>query len=154
MVKTVCNHRKHRTGWLNAFWKQVNCAVDITPRGYILADISVALVIIAVALLPLQAMFLYSQNHLSAARNLTVATMLAQSVLEEVLNLPYDSMSARERTPFPDQPGFFYSVAIDSVPGNLMVKTILVTVYYPEAGREKHVTLKTLRTVPVIEVRK
>ncbi|HHW42269.1 MAG TPA: hypothetical protein GXX25_00390 [Desulfotomaculum sp.] len=154
MLKTMCNHRKHRTGWLNAFWKQGNCAVDITRGGYILADVSVAVVLMAVALLPLQAMFLSSQLHLAAARNLTVATMLAQARLEELLSFPYDSMNSQEKTPFPDQPGFFYSVAIDSVPGNLMVKTILVTVYYPEAGREKQITLKTQRTVPVIEVRK
>ncbi|OAT79864.1 hypothetical protein [Desulfotomaculum copahuensis] len=118
-------------------------------QGFLLLDISLAMLLVAVALLPLQAMFSYSQLHLSAARNMTVAVMLAQSGMEELLDLPYESLVSQNKTPLPGRPGFSRSISVgDSPVGSL--KTVVVTVFYPEAGGEKQVSLSARRAVPAV----
>lgn len=118
-------------------------------QGFLLLDVSLAVLLIMLALLPLQAMFYYSRLHTSAARNLTEAVMLAQSEMEKLLDLPYDYLVSQDKTPLPDRPGFSHSVSVaDSSAGRL--KSIMVTVCYPEAGGEEQVSLSARRAAPAV----
>jgi len=123
----------------------------IFGNGFLLLDISLAVLLIFLALLPLQAVFYYSQLHLSAARLLTGAVMLAQAGLEESLDASYDSLVSRDRASVPGQPGYSRSISVADSP-NGRWKTIVVTVYYPGADGEKQVSLAVQRANPHIRL--
>jgi len=110
--------------------------INTKPSGFTLIEVMIALVILAVGLLALMTMQIVSIRANAFSSEMTYASMLAQSRLEQIRNMSYDSV----QTINPDEivsadattKGISYTVrrtvATDSPAADM--KTITLTVYW------------------------
>jgi len=109
-------------------------------KGLTLVEVLFAVIILAVALIPMLTMFTTSERFNAGARKMSTAVNLAQGRLEELKNTPFrDIADVTPATPFPSpHAAYRYAVDVDQA-GDL--KTVTVAVYYREGETDRQVAL-------------
>jgi type IV pilus assembly protein PilV len=74
---------------------------NIKQSGFTLIEVMIALVILAAGLLALASMQIVSVRSNAFSSEMTYASMLAQSRLEDVRNMNFDAVTASARIPLP-----------------------------------------------------
>lgn len=108
-------------------------------EGFTLIEVTVALLVLAAAVVPLLNAAAASRAHLATARQELRALGLAQEKMEELYAARYGDLGPVTRPEnIPGVPGFSYTVAVTEWSGT---KTVTVTVFYPSPGGTRSVAL-------------
>lgn len=109
-------------------------------KGLTLVEVLFAVIILAVALIPMLTMFTTGERFNAGARKMSTAVNLAQGKLEELKNTPFkDITDVTPATPFlSPNAAYRYVIDVDQT-GDL--KTVTVAVYYREGETDRQVTL-------------
>jgi general secretion pathway protein I len=83
-------------------------------RGFTLLEVMVALAIIATALVTLLGTHLTNLNLAYENQEQTMAAMLARQKMEEILVLPFDSVTDDSGDFGPDQPGYKWELEVEN----------------------------------------
>jgi len=115
--------------------------------GFTLTEVSIAVLVLVAAIVPLMTAFVYGARWTAESRDLITAVNLAQGKLEELKNRTYANLEAGEPTDpnqpprsFTGYPGYAYRVAVTEIDvsgdGKNDLKTVTVAVYETATGRE------------------
>jgi len=115
--------------------------------GFTLIEIAIALLILGVGLVGILSLFPVGFEAAGRANNLTVATILAQGLLESAKLAGYDDVDAMAaaKAPF-DAPyeSFEYSMGVTSNIDGLDLKQVDVEIFWPAgASDQKNILLTT-----------
>ena len=124
-------------------------------NGFTLLETIIAIAIFVLVIGGLFQGFSFQAGVIQTSKQGTVATNLAQAVVEEVLTKSYDTITSEPRLSFPSPNGEYEKEVIveflANVNGNLVVtgvdeemKKVTVIVSYVEKGEEKKVQLVSL----------
>ncbi|MBW2186490.1 MAG: prepilin-type N-terminal cleavage/methylation domain-containing protein [Deltaproteobacteria bacterium] len=113
----------------------------INNKGFTLVELMVALVIFAVGILAVGQLQVTSIRYNSHAQRMSEATMLAQSQMEELMSIDYDTVAAETAT----TGSYLIKWQVDDDPV-AEIKDIAVTVSWDCRGVDKNVSLNCLRS--------
>lgn len=109
-------------------------------RGFTLIEITIAFLIIVVAVFAALDLFVQSKRYQSRAWDINTASFAAAAVLEQIKRVPYEQVVSVPRSIHPEYPSFYYCV--DVSPGVFEnMKTVTVSVFYKSGGEEKRLSL-------------
>jgi type IV pilus modification protein PilV len=110
-------------------------------KGFTLVELMVALVVFAVGILAVGQLQVTSIRYNSHAQRMSEATMLAQSQMEELMSIDYDTVAAETAT----AGSYLIKWQVDDDPV-AEIKDIAVTVSWACRGVDKNVSLNCLRS--------
>lgn len=117
-------------------------AVD--RRGFILVDLMFSIMIFAIVFVPVLGMMIAGTLNAAMAKKIDMATNLAQMKLEEYRDIRFGELTpVGDKTAFENYPGFSYTVNL-AQDGEIS-KTVTVTVFFHDGGRENSITLSMER---------
>ncbi|MEW6276618.1 MAG: prepilin-type N-terminal cleavage/methylation domain-containing protein [Bacillota bacterium] len=110
-------------------------------RGFTLTEVVVAVAILGLAAAALLNLFILGARLTSRAEHLLQAVNLAQARLEELKNTPYAEIAGQEKTPCVENTAYSYRVDVAGSTLGFGLKTLTVTIYYQELGKEKSLSV-------------
>jgi len=117
-----------------------------SKRGFTLIEIAIALLILGVGFVGILSLFPVGFEATSRANNLTVATMLAQGILESAKLAGYDNvdgMATAKKTFDAPYDSFEYSLQVTGNVDGYALKQVDVEVYWPAGTANQKSTLLT-----------
>lgn len=120
-----------------------------------MAEITIILAVVAVALIPLVGVFIRGAVQTGETVNRSMAVELAAEALEIMKSMSFDFLSGSEEHPLPALGPFdtMFDRAVivtEKVPGELILLEARVT--WKEQERESHVVLRTLVANPQVKM--
>lgn len=115
-------------------------------RGVALSDVLAAVVLLAVALLPMISVLITSTDALGRAVLHERATALAVEVMEEQMALPYASLAAQSDQTHPYYPDMTYTVALEPHPADSGTQIVRVSVAWSWRGERRVFQLASYRS--------
>lgn len=132
MPPNYVKNRKTGSAVNNLLWKN--------ERGMSLVEALVVLLILGAVLVPLMNTFIFGSLTAAKARHEVKALNLAQSKLEEIKNLPSNSVTdIIIPLAFAEDPEYTYKLNV--VNTNYNLKTVTVSVYYQDGGTAKELAV-------------
>ncbi|WP_003542134.1 type IV pilus modification PilV family protein [Desulfotomaculum nigrificans] len=118
------------------------------PDGFTFIEVIIGVLILGIVLVPLFDIFAKSNWHSVDAEKSTTALYLAQSVLEELKNKPFDDIKPVSDREYDGRPGYRYTVKINGPEdvNGYQVKHITVVVSYMMGNVTKQVSLTMEKT--------
>jgi len=127
--------------------------------GFTLIEVLIAMSIFAISILSVAGFFVYANKNIRFARNTTIASNLAQKLIEENLAKSYQELNlgTSTKTRFSNDPASSYysfqyqeeigliNSDLNPITTDIGLKKILVTIYWQEGTVEKNVQMATIK---------
>lgn len=129
---------------------------NLKSKAFTLTETIIAAAVLGIAIIAIMQVFPVGVKTAALSRQTTVAINLGQEVLEETTSQVFDDINAIAKTRVNADPGspyydYYKQVDVTFVDANMQdsgtdtgLKKVTVTIFWPDSGGEKQVSLPTL----------